>query len=109
VMASVLHWVGDDIGELLARYRAALVPGSALAVSHLTDEDLPERMRQVEAIFDGTRTAVTYRPRSQAVELLVGFDIVEPGVYCSEWRAEAHESLAEPERTKIWAAVGVKR
>ncbi|MFC7344992.1 SAM-dependent methyltransferase [Saccharopolyspora griseoalba] len=110
VMASVLHWVGDDVGQLLARYREALVPGSALVISHLTDEDLHEQMRQVEAIFDETSAPVTYRRRSRAAELFAGFDIVDPGVvYCSEWRAEPHESLAEPERTKIWAAVGVKR
>lgn len=110
MMAAVLHWVGDDVTDLLARYRRALAPGSALAISHLTDEDLPEQMRKVEAIFDETSVPVTYRPRSQASELFTGFDIVEPGaVYCSEWRSEPHESLAEPERTKIWAAVGIKR
>lgn len=108
--AAVLHWVGDDVTDLLARYRRALAPGSALAISHLTDEDLPEQMRKVEAIFDETSVPVTYRPRSQASELFTGFDIVEPGaVYRSEWRAEPHETLAEPERTKIWAAVGIKR
>ncbi|WP_406691136.1 SAM-dependent methyltransferase [Saccharopolyspora sp. ID03-671] len=109
VMASVLHWVGDDVADLLDRYRRVLVPGSALVISHLTDEDLPEQMRRVEAIFDETSAPVTYRPRSRAAELFTGFDIVEPGaVYCSEWRAEPHERLAEPERSKIWAAVGIK-
>ncbi|MEV4729645.1 SAM-dependent methyltransferase [Saccharopolyspora sp. NPDC049426] len=109
MMAAVLHWVGDDVTDLLARYRRGLVPGSALAISHLTDEDLPEQMREVEAIFDETSVPVTYRPRAQASELFTGFDIVEPGaVYCSEWRSEPHETLAEPERTKIWAAVGIK-
>lgn len=109
MMAAVLHWVGDDVTELLARYRRELVPGSALAISHLTDEDVPEQMREVEAIFDETSAPVTYRPRSRASELFTGFDIVEPGaVYCSEWRAEPHETLAEPHRTKIWAAVGIK-
>lgn len=109
VMASVLHWVGDDVDDLLARYRDVLVPGSALVLSHLTDEDLPEQMRKVEEIFDETSAPVTYRPRSRAGELFTGFDIVEPGVvYCSEWRAESHESLAESWRSKIWAAVGIK-
>ena len=107
--AAVLHWAGEDVTDLLARYRRVRVPGSALAISHLTDEDLPEQMRKVEAILDETSVPVTYRPRAQASELFTGFDIVEPGaVYCSEWRSEPHETLAEPERTKIWAAGGIK-
>lgn len=67
-------------------------------------------MAKVAGLFDETTEPVIYRSRAWAAELFSGFDIVDPGVtYCSEWRAEAHESLAEPERTRIWAAVGLKR
>ncbi|GAA4866682.1 SAM-dependent methyltransferase [Saccharopolyspora cebuensis] len=108
MMVAVLHWVADaDVAGLLARYRSFLAPGSMLAISHLTDEHLPEQMGQVGEVFDETTEPVTYRPQSQADLLFEGCDLVSPGVvYTTEWRSEPHEAVHPPERAKIWAAVG---
>ena len=110
IMASVLHWVHDDVTELLRAYSGALAPGSYLAISHLTDEACPEQMQQVGGVFDETTEPVTYRRMAVADELFAGFDIVEPGVvWTPEWRVDERERVANPERAKIWAAVGRKR
>ena len=110
IMASVLHWVHDDVTELLRAYSGALAPGSYLAISHLTDEACPEQMQQVGGVFDETTEPVTYRRTAVADELFAGFDIVEPGVvWTPEWRVDERERVANPERAKIWAAVGRKR
>lgn len=79
----VWHFVpdSDDPPGLIRRYRDILVPGSYLAISHLTDDCDPGFWAPIfdEAVRHGTDGA-TPRRHDQVVDMFAGFDIVEPGV-----------------------------
>jgi hypothetical protein len=102
LMTSVVHFVADgsDPWGLVARYLAAMAPGSYLALSHATMDRLPPRM--VEAGLEMyARAAERLYPRSRAqVELFFdGLELVPPyeGAqdavgYVGSWGAEDPEA-----------------
>lgn len=87
---SVLHFVDfrdEQFSSLLARYTRDLVPGSAVVVSHLSDDhddpELAERVRGEAAALQDSATPCTLRSRAQlsaALEQLPGFELVAPGL-----------------------------
>lgn len=91
MLFAVLYFVADDEDpwRLVARLRDALAPGSYLALSHATADDLP-----VEQVTAGVKVYnrafdVTLRTRSQVERFTEGFDLVEPGlVLVSHWRPD---------------------
>ncbi|MEJ2886223.1 SAM-dependent methyltransferase [Actinomycetospora aeridis] len=93
LMFSVLQHVSPDHdpGGVVDEFVARVVPGSALAVSHLTGDD--PRI-DIDAICGPTRAYPNGRatPRSAAelAELVDGIELVDPGlVYAAQWRPEA--------------------
>ena len=81
---AVLHFIPDDVAAVLARYRAALPPGSIQAISHGSDDhDDPALEAALRAIRDGYRgsaTEVTLRSRDQLRELFTGTTLTPPGL-----------------------------
>jgi hypothetical protein len=98
LMTAVLHFVTDDADPwgLVARYMAATAPGSYLALSHATDDNLPPRT--VQAGMDTiARNSQHLHPRSRAgvdrffhgLELVPPYDGGKPEVtYVGLWGAE---------------------
>ena len=81
---AILHFVDGDIGALHRRYRSVLVPGSAVAVSHLvSDHDDPHVAPQVVRAAEVTArsaTPITLRRRAEVQALVAGLELAEPGV-----------------------------
>ncbi|MFR9731366.1 SAM-dependent methyltransferase [Saccharopolyspora sp. MS10] len=109
---SVLHFVRDDQvpGRVLATYRDACVPGSILALSHTTIENLaPDTVDLGLAIYQRTSTPVFPRPITEASALLDGYEILDPGaVPVTRWRPDTEADAAAPV-ANTWAAVGIRR
>jgi trans-aconitate methyltransferase len=87
---AVLHFVEGDLGAVLARYRERLVPGSALAVNHVSDDqddpDLAARVRAGADAYRGSATPLTTRSRADLAAVLTGLEIVPPGmVDVTDW------------------------
>jgi hypothetical protein len=78
LMTAVLHFVADDCDPwgLVARYVAALAPGSYLALSHITGEGLPPRL--VQAAQDVYAHALHPRSRAETERFFAGLEIVPP-------------------------------
>jgi hypothetical protein len=90
LMFAVLHFVSDeeDPYRLVARYRDATVPGSYLAVSHITQDDRPEIGELVEQ-YQRSVNMLTERTKAEVTRLFAGYDLIEPGVvFTREWRPE---------------------
>jgi len=102
LMTDVMHFVPDDEDPwgLVAEYMAAVPPGSYLALSHGTNENLPPIQTQATADAMAKATANVY-PRSRAgvarffegLELLAPYANAEPAItYAGLWGAEDLEA-----------------
>ncbi len=98
LMTDVLHFVPDDDDPwgLVAQYMAAVAPGSYLALSHGTDDNLPPSQTQATAETMAKATAnVHARSRAdvqrffEGLELVPPYDGARPAItYAGLWGAE---------------------
>jgi len=92
LLMSVLHFISHDEGasRIIARFRERMAPGSYLALSVGTSDGAdPEMLAEATRTYAGARMPFTLRSRAQIMELLDGFELVEPGlVSLPEWRPE---------------------
>ncbi|HEY2237476.1 MAG TPA: SAM-dependent methyltransferase [Streptosporangiaceae bacterium] len=103
----VLHclWDKEDPWGVVRQFRDAVVPGSYLTLSQMTDETHPEA---AEAILQMTQdlhwnTPLVSRSRADITRFFDGFTLVEPGVVTPvQWRPE----LDNPLRNDSGEAVG---
>ena len=107
---SVLQHVREDAAGLVAEYLRRLAPGSALALSHFTDDD-PRTGPWIEAETAAYPRAVPRaRTRAEVAELVAGVDLVDPGlVWADEWRPEPGRPPGAGEARGHWVAVGFRR
>jgi hypothetical protein len=103
---AVLHFVDDDLGAIFERYRAALAPGSVLAINHGSadhdDPELAESVRVIQQGYRGSATPVVLRDRAQIREVLDGFELVGPGLVDPVHWPEPQSGVAP---VGAWAAV----
>ncbi|WIV61918.1 SAM-dependent methyltransferase [Amycolatopsis nalaikhensis] len=110
LMCAALHFLGDEEGpaDIVAAYRDALCPDSALVISHATDDDYPDDLARAVELYKDTKSPVTARTREQIVEFFAGFDLVSPGVVLLPlWRPDFRE-IADPRRSLCYGGVGIK-
>jgi S-adenosyl methyltransferase len=102
LMTAVLHYVADgsDPRGLVGRYMTAMAPGSYLALSHLTYDQLPPQVAAVaQDIYERAASSIHARTREQVARLFDGLELVpaqpggEPAVtFAGLWGAEDLEA-----------------
>jgi hypothetical protein len=111
-LIAILHAIpdSDDPHAIVASLMDAVPSGSYLALSHLGPEFFdPDTLREAQDV-SGRRIQqqMTWRDREQVARFFEGTDLVEPGlVRVEEWRQEP--GTGGPDRSPLWAAVGIKR
>lgn len=116
LFASVLHFVpnSEDIPALLDRYISAAAPGSWLALSHGTDENLDAdavaRIRAVVEFYKQSQNPVQLRNRDEIASWMSPLRLLPPGIdRVPAWQTEGADDLA-PELSQagqmMWCAVG---
>ena len=89
LLFAVLHFVpdADDPRALLARFGDVMAPGSALALSHITDENIDEEAaRAGRAVYQSASAPIVPRSRAQIEGFFDGLDLLPPGVVgISHW------------------------
>jgi S-adenosyl methyltransferase len=81
LMTYVLHFVSDgaDPWKLVRRYVDALSPGSYLALSHGTTDNVPPRsLRILNGMYDQATEKVYFRPKADIERFFDGLEIVSP-------------------------------
>ncbi|MGW4520102.1 SAM-dependent methyltransferase [Amycolatopsis sp. NPDC004378] len=114
LMLLMLHWVPDDSDplDLVARYGAALAPGSFLAITHVTGDHQGENLEEATDVIKESRSPdqVTLRTHAQVSALFGGFEIVEPGlVGCGEWRPSGPADIAAAAEMNMLVYAGIGR
>jgi O-methyltransferase involved in polyketide biosynthesis len=93
LLLAVLHFIpdADDPAEIVASLTGALVPGSCIAITHLTGDFAPEAVGEaVDAYNKAVPTPVIARTHSRVTGLFAGLQMVAPGVVpVNEWRPDA--------------------
>lgn len=90
LMVAVLHFVAQDVApEIVARYRAALAPGSYLAIDVACRDGMNlADVERLEGMYARSTAPLVLRNGAQIEQLFEGMDLVEPGVVdFTRWRA----------------------
>ncbi|HEX9336667.1 MAG TPA: SAM-dependent methyltransferase [Pseudonocardiaceae bacterium] len=102
IMAGVLQYVSDadDPAGMIRGYAARLAPGSHVAMSHPSmDELTSERVEgavKATDIYRRTDTPFHYRARAEFATFFDGLELIEPGVvHMWDWRPELDADSAE--------------
>ncbi|WP_433461116.1 SAM-dependent methyltransferase [Micromonospora sp. CA-248212] len=110
LLLAVLHFVpdGDDPWGAVARLRDATVPGSHLALSHLTLDGIPaELAERGQAVYRNSSAPLVPRTHAETLRFFAGYDLVEPGlVETTRWRPDGESEVVE---SHGYAGVGVRR
>lgn len=110
---TIFHFLSgeQDPHGAAERYRDALAPGSALAISHLGSELAGPLAGEYARIMRNSQDAVFPRSRAEIAELFGDFELVEPGLVSSaRWRPDLPpESGREPDGDHLYAGVARKR
>lgn len=105
---SVLHFVPNERHpqRIIAHYRDACVPGSALGLSHMNPRGLPQELIDAGSeLYQRTTTPLTFRSDAEIVALMEGYELVAPGmVRVDRWRSEDSEG---PGTANVVGAVGI--
>jgi S-adenosyl methyltransferase len=116
LLLTVLHRIpDDDVAErVISELRAAMVPGSYLAIQHAVSDICPDVTKtlasfyQDERAITGRRRAQNTRTKAQVERFFDGLELVDPGVvYLPAWRPDPGETIEDPE--SIWLVGGVGR
>jgi hypothetical protein len=112
LMGAVVHFFDDDDDPagMIARYRDKVAPGSVLALSHATYEDVPAEIAIAAPMYRRAPEPMYDRSLAEVTALFDGWDLVDPGVvFTGGWRpAHPDEVLAEPNRCAFLAGVATK-
>lgn len=111
LVAKVLHFLSDsdDPAGVVASYRDRLSAGSAIAITHATNEGIPPECTQAAPMYQNAQEAMHDRSRAEITALFGGWELVEPGVvFTSEWRPDQPVIDADPGRSVFLAGVGIK-
>jgi hypothetical protein len=115
LLLAMLLFVTDDeeAYRLVGTVSDALAPGSYVAISHPTADNLPQKeTEQAKTLYGSTGNPVTIRTYDQVERFFAGLELVEPGlVYVSSWRPEGPDDLFvdQPVSSGYYGGVGRKR
>ena len=98
IFICMLHclWDKEDPWGVVRQFRDAVVPGSYLALSHMTNET---HEQAAQAVFQMTQdlhwnTPLISRSRADIARYFDGFTLVEPGLVTpAQWRPDLHNPL----------------
>jgi O-methyltransferase involved in polyketide biosynthesis len=111
LLLSVLHFVGEeaDPAGLIARLHGPFPSGSHVAISHLTPDAIAE-VRDAAKVFDRATEQAHVRTRTEIAKLVVGLDMVEPGmVWTPQWRPEPGVLVPANARESYYCAVAARK
>ena len=105
LMTALPHFILDqhDPATVIATYRDAMVPGSMLALSHLTTDLRPDDVTAFAKHMAGIGAPFQARTHADVLALFNGFEVVPPGlVLASHWHTDAEGPGSEA----IYAGLG---
>jgi hypothetical protein len=110
LLVAVLHFVedGENPQRIVNYIKERLAPGSYLAVSHVTGDDLaPEARQQAQAVYENASAPGVARARDDIARFFDGLVMLAPGlVNVRDWRPD--RLARSPGETLFYAGIGRK-
>ncbi|MGW4034546.1 SAM-dependent methyltransferase [Streptomyces sp. NPDC004838] len=99
----------DDPHGLVRTLVSALPPGSAVVISHLTDDFAPETMRRAEALLADQAVQARTRPYDDIASFFDGLTLLEPGmVPVHQWHQPDPDMTTIPaDRIHTYGGIGL--
>lgn len=95
LMIAIMHFIGDHERPLwiIDQYKRQLAPGSYIALSHVTDEEVtPERSKAAHQLYSDATAHVHARSYGEIHEFFEGTSLVMPGLVAADaWRNPGYE------------------
>jgi hypothetical protein len=117
LMVAVVHFLPDEADPwgLVSRFVDATIPGSFLALSHVTaDRQAEHRVRGIQEIYAQATDQLHFRPRAEVARFFNGMELLPPYpaaeralTYVGLWDAEDPKA-ADSDGSRWWYA-GVAR
>jgi hypothetical protein len=114
-LMALLHFVPGDVYDVVNTLMEPLVPGSYLAMSHVTTDfddgpEDPDGMARLLQVYIDRGIPVRPRTRAEVERFFDGLELVEPGVeVIHRWRNGGIEYLADHDKkVSLYGAVGKK-
>ncbi|GAA4840892.1 SAM-dependent methyltransferase [Actinomycetospora corticicola] len=114
LMLAVLHFLpdADDPASVVAAYRRHLQPGSAMVLSHGSDDvddpELAERVRAGQRVYAQSTHPTVLRSRAELTSWFADLELVEPGlVDVARWRPDL--TGEQPESIGAYGGLGLVR
>jgi hypothetical protein len=112
LMFAILHFV-TEAGrpeKIVDHFKDVMAAGSYLALSHVTDEDVPaEQSRAAQQVYQGASASVVPRSHGQIIQFFDRLTIVEPGlVDVGSW-PEPSPVTASATRRLLYGGVAMKK
>lgn len=88
LMVGILHFISGDENpaEIVATFRDHMARGSFLVLSHGSAGETPDASDEAAQGWDSAKSMLTLRTPREIEDLLVGFELVPPGLVTStEW------------------------
>jgi O-methyltransferase involved in polyketide biosynthesis len=113
LMFAVLHFIGRDEGaeRIIAGYRDVIAPGSYLALSLGTTDDVdPAKITRMQEVYRNATAQLTYRSRAEIMRLFEGFELIDPGlVRLPQWRPVSQLAERREHAGAEWMFGGIGR
>ncbi|MGP4103303.1 SAM-dependent methyltransferase [Nonomuraea sp. KM90] len=110
LMLGILHFITDADGayEHTERFKAAMSPGSYIAITHGTmDGFKPELNRVVSQEYKDSSNQPNMRTFTEILTFFEGCDLVPPGlVNVMHWRPDHAEPEVPPEHIGLYGGIG---
>ena len=92
LFVAVLHFIPDlsRAAAIVTSFLSRMAPGSMLAISHITSDNMPEAaMHTIQAAYADATAPVVFRSKAEIRALFAGLPLKSPGlVEVSRWRPE---------------------
>ncbi|NIL43755.1 hypothetical protein HCB17_23520 [Salinispora arenicola] len=127
LFVSVLHFIPGDVNAIVEPFRAAMSPGSTLAISHATSGAASRQIEEVQRLYQRTPTPLQLRAPAEVRALFGDFDMVPASstasrrtsgaalVPVAQWRPDSDDEIergreqTSPFLADFLSGVGTKR
>jgi O-methyltransferase involved in polyketide biosynthesis len=99
----------EQAHQIIATLTEQLAPGSALAVSAVTNDSAPQNNPRAVAAYNSSGVPVKARDRAGVEALFNGWELLDPGVtLVHRWRPGAEDQAVRDEQVYMYGGVAIK-